>query len=176
MLRYLSGTKNLALRYYKCGGVLTGYSDSDWAGDYDDRHSTSGNLFMFGGAAICWSSRKQPVVALSTAESEYIALSAATQEAAWLQKLLTDLRMPSRPIVLMENNQGAIALTQNPVAHSKNKHIDIRFHFIREAPEKGMIQIKYSPSEDMLADLLTKPLPKITFTKLHQLFGLKELM
>ncbi len=81
MLRYLSGTKNLALRYYKCGGVLTGYS-SDWAGDYDDRHSTSGNLFMFGGAAICWSSRKQPVVALSTAKSEYIALSAATKEVA----------------------------------------------------------------------------------------------
>ena len=109
--------------------------------NHDDRHSTSGNLLIFGGGAICWASRKQSVVALSTAESEYIALSAAVQEAAWLQKLLADLRMPSQPIVMMEDNQGAIALAKNPVAHSRTKHIDIHFHYIREAQENGLSRL-----------------------------------
>jgi len=128
VLHYLSGTRNLALQNHK-SGELTGYSDSDWAGDCDDGHSTSGNFLIFGGAAICWTSKKQPVVALSTAESEYIALSPAVQESAWLQKLLADLQMLSQPILMMENNQGAMALAKTSVAHSRTKHIDIRFHF-----------------------------------------------
>lgn len=127
VLRYLSGTRDLALRYQKSEQPPIGYSDSDWAGDCDDRHSTSGGLFLYGSGAICWASKKQPVVALSTAESEYIALSAAKQEAAWLQKLFSDLQMPLQPIVMMEDNQGAIALARNPVAHSRTKHIDIRY-------------------------------------------------
>jgi len=122
VLRYLlSGTRNLALRYHKSGELLTGYSDSDWASHCDDRHST----FIFGGAAICWTSKEQPVIALSTAECEYIALSSAAQEAAWLQKLLADLQMPSKPIIMMEDHQRAMALAKNPVAHSRTNHIDI---------------------------------------------------
>ena len=175
VLRYLSGTKELALRYRKSEEPPIGYSDADWAGDHDDRHSTSGNLFMFGGGAICWSSKKQAVVALSTSEAEYISLSAAAQETAWLQKLLLDLRMSSHPITMMEDNQGAIALAKNPIAHSRSKHIDIRFHFIREAQENGLIQIKYCPTEDMLADLLTKPLPRNTFERLRQFLGMELL-
>lgn len=176
VLRYLSGTKDLALHYQKSEKPIVGYSDADWAGDCDDRHSTSGNLFVLGEGAICWASRKQPVVALSTAESEYIALSAAAQEAAWLQKLLSDLNISPQPIVMMEDNQGAIALAKNPVAHSRTKHIDIRFHYIREAQENGLIQIRYCPTEEMLADLLTKPLPRSAFERLRYSLGLKELM
>ena len=96
-------------------------------------------LFIYGGGVITWSSKKQAVVALSTTEAEYIALSAAAQEAAWLQKLLLDLRMPPQPLIIMEDNQGAIALANNPIGHSRTKHIDIRFHFIRESNEKGLI-------------------------------------
>ena len=129
-----SGTRDLALQYQRIDTPLTGYSDADWAGDQDERHSTSGNVFMFGGGAICWSSKEQAVVALSIAEAEYIALSAAAQEAAWLQKTC-------RYIVMMEDNQGGIALVKNTVAHSRTKHINIRFHFIREAQENGLIKV-----------------------------------
>ena len=112
---------------------------------------------------------------MSTSEAEYITRSAAAQEVAWLQKVLLDLQMSSQPIVMMEDNQGAIALANNPIAHSRTKHIDIRFHFIREAQKNGLIQIKYCPTEEMLADLLTKPLPRNSFEILRQFLGM-ELM
>ena len=135
--------RDLALKYHKSQEPLTGFSDADFAGDQDDRHSTSGNAFIFGNAVISWLSKKQPVVALSTTEAEYIALSLAAQDAIWLQKLLMELKVPPQPITLMEDNQGAIALTKNPVAHLRMKHINIRFHFVREALEKDVIKIKY---------------------------------
>ena len=176
IFRYLGGTKDLALRYKRSKDQLTGYSDSDWAGDHDDRHSTSGNVFVFGNGAITWTSKKQAVVALSTSEAEYIALSAAAQEAAWLQKLFSDLLMSSQPIVMMEDNQGAIALAKNPIAHSRTKHIDIRFHFIREAQENGVIQVCYCPTEEMLADIFTKPLPRHLFERLRKLLGMEHII
>ena len=128
--------KDLVLKYSKDGKSVTGFSDADWGGDLDDRHSTTGNVFLLAGGAISWVSKKQAVVALSTSEAEYVALSLAAQEAAWLQKFLTELQITSKPIVIMEDNQGAIALARNLIAHSRTKHIDIRYHFIREAPPK----------------------------------------
>ena len=136
------------------------FSDADWGGDLDDRHSTTGNVFLFAGRAISWVSKKQAVVALSTSEAEYVALRLAAQEAAWLQKFLTELQIASEPIVIMEDNQGAIALARNPIAHSRTKHIDIRYHFIREPQEKGIIDVVYCPSSEMVADLFTKPIPR----------------
>ena len=106
----------LLSRYQHSEEPPTGYSDADWAGDHDDRHSTFGNLFSFGGGAISWSSKKTSRCCL-VSEAEYIALSAAAQEVAWFQKLLLDLKMSSQPIVMMEDNQGAIALAKNPIAH-----------------------------------------------------------
>ena len=127
ILRYLKGTINLALRYDGLeDGTLVGYSDADWAGDTDDRHSTSGNLFMMSGGPINWISKKQSVVALSTSEARYIALSSATQEVVWIQKLLSDLKYElSKPTVIMEDNQGTISIAKNPVNHGQTKHIDI---------------------------------------------------
>ena len=127
ILRYLKGTVYLGLSYKKCAdGNLIGYSDADWAGDMDDRHSTSGNLFLLAKGAVSWLSKKQATVALSTTEAEYVALSAATQEAIWLRRLLADVGKPHKePIVVNEDNQGAIAMAKNPVGHARTKHIDI---------------------------------------------------
>ena len=115
ILRYLKGTGDLALKYEKSKGVLVGYSDADWAGDMDDRHSTSGNLFLMAGGSISWLSKKQPVVALSTSEAEYVALSVATQEAVWLRRLLADLRaVPEEPTVTHGGQSGGHCSCKEP--------------------------------------------------------------
>ena len=131
IFRYLKGTINLCVNERSADNDLFGFSDADWAGDMNDRHSTTGNLFMMSGAAITWSSKKQPVVALSTTEAEYVALSAATQEAVWLSRLLSDIKAPPQTLILIkEDNQGTIAIARNPVSHSRTKHIDIKFHYV----------------------------------------------
>ena len=125
------------------------------------------------GGAISWMSKKQATVALSTSEAEYVALSSATQEAVWLRRLLTDLKAtPREPTVLMEDNQGAIAIARNPVSHARTKHIDIRYHYVREALQEGTIDLCYCPTEEMVADLLTKPLSKGKFEKLRLAMGM----
>ena len=99
----------------------------------DDRHSTTGNLFLVSGGAVSWLSRKQPVVALSTTEAGYVSLSTATQEALWLRRLLSEIKaIPAAPTVIKEDNQGTIAVAKNPISHARTKHIDIKFHFVRE--------------------------------------------
>ena len=148
VLRYLKGTENLSLRFKKSvSETFIGYSDADWAGDLDDRHSTSGNLFILANGTISWMSKKQATVALSTAESEYVALSQATQEAIWLRRLLKDLGMfIDQPTVIHEDNKGAISIARNPVFHGRTKHIDIRSLFIRASIQLGAIDVKYFPS------------------------------
>ena len=175
ILRYLKGTVSLGLSYKKCAdGLLTGYSDADWAGDVDDRHSTSGNVFSLARGAVSWLSKKQAAVALSTAEAEYVALSTATQEAIWLRRLLTDGGEPlEEPIVIHKDNQGAIAMAKNPVGHARTKHIDIRYHFVREGVQNGVIVLKYVATDEMIVDILTKPLPKHRFEKLVTELGMK---
>ena len=173
VLRYLKGTMDLAIQYQPSEQPeLVGYSDADWAGDLDDRHSTTGNIFMMTGGAISWLSKKQPIVPLSTAEAEYVALSAACQEAVWLRRLLSDIHAaPSGATILMEDNQGTIAIARNPIAHSRTKHIDIRYHYVREAIDNESVDVEFCPTTEMIADLLTKPLPKGQFGKLRQAMG-----
>jgi len=116
IFRYLKDTTELGLLYRKeAGSELSGFSDADWAGNFDDRKSTSGYAFMLGGSAISWKSKKQTAVALSTAEAEYIALVSATQEAVCLRRLLTEKCNPLGPTVLHEDNQSAMTLAQNAV-------------------------------------------------------------
>ena len=156
---------------------MIGYSDADWAGDLEDRHSTTGNLFLMTGGPISWLSKKQAVVALSMSEAEYVALSSATQEVVWLRKLLiSDLQVTSpEQTILMEDNQGAISIAKNPVAHSRTKHISIRYHYIREAVQEGIVNLCYCPTEQMIADLLTKPLPRERSKMLRDAMGMVEL-
>ena len=168
ILRYLKETINLGLKYKKSeSGTLVGYSDADFAGDLDDRRSTSGNLFLFAGCPVSWYSKKQPTVSLSTAEAEYISLSGATQEGVWLRRLLSDFKLHQEaPTVIKEDNQGTIAIARNPVSYSRTKHIDIKYHYIRETILNGYVTLEYCPTKQMLADLLTKPLPRDRFEML----------
>ena len=175
IMRYLKGTQNYGLLYKKVNSNTVGFSDSDWAGDIDDQKSTSGYIFQVGGTAISWRSRKQSCVALSTAEAEYIALSHAAQEAIWLRQLDTDLQSePQEPTVIYEDNQAAICMSKNPQSHGKSKHIEIKYHFIREQISKKNIELKYCQTENMVADMLTKGLGKERFQKLIKLAGLTE--
>ena len=178
IFRYLNGTLNYGLVYEKNedkNDGLIGYSDADWAGDANDRRSTSGYLFMMAGAAVSWKSRKQTCVALSTAEAEYVAIAAAAQEATWMRQLLEELyHKQAKPTVLHEDNQSAIAVAQNPQSHSKMKHIDIRYHFVREKVLDNTVELRYCPTNDMLADVLTKGLTFDKFARLRELTGVKD--
>jgi hypothetical protein len=115
---------------------------------------------MLNGGAVSWASRLQQTVALSSTEAEYMAACACTQEAVYLRQLLSDLGASSPgPIVIYEDNQGCIALGHNPIYHKRSKHIAIRYHFVRERIQSGDIKLSYLPTDQQLADLLTKPLP-----------------
>ncbi|KAL9966545.1 hypothetical protein ACROYT_G024633 [Oculina patagonica] len=146
----------------KCDNGLTliGYSDADWASSTDDRRSISGYCFSLNkaGPLISWKSRKQPTVALSSCEAEYIALAAAVQEGMYLIQIVNDVGEVNDPVLIFEDNQGTIALSMNPVNRQRSKHIDVRYHFIRNVQNAGKVIIKYCPTADMVADVMTKPL------------------
>lgn len=178
IFRYLRGTTNYGIMYSKsAGGECLGYSDSDWAGDKTDRKSTSGYCFKLGkdNGIISWRTNKQSCVALSTAEAEYVALANTAQESVWLRHLLSDLNVSTRkPLTIFEDNQSAICLANNPRDHSRMKHIDIKFHFVRELINNNEINVLYCSTNDMLADIMTKPLPAEKFIKLRTLIGMVD--
>jgi hypothetical protein len=174
VLRYLKGTENLGLKYDgSTNKSLMVYSDADWAGDLHDRHSTGGNALIMASGAVTWSSKKQPTVALLTAEAEYVALSFATQETIWLCQLLGDIGQPlAEATVIYEDNQAAISIAKNPVSHARTKHIDTRYYFICEQLHR-VIALEYDPTTEMVADILTKSLSKFQFMKLRYALGLE---
>ena len=139
ILRYLRGTLELSLCYGEQDMSVRGYADSDYAGSVDSRKSTSGYVFTVAGGPVSWASRLQPCVALSTTEAEYMAATEAAKEALWLSRLVGDLGMAVDAPMLHCDSQSAIALAQNPVFHAKTKHIEVRYHFIREVLEDKRI-------------------------------------
>lgn len=177
ILRYLEGTADYGLLFnLKDMGECVGYSDTDWAGDLGDKKSTPGCAFSMSGATISWRSKKQSCVALSTAEAEYIALAGAAQETLWLQQLLADMGHASvKPMLIHEDNQTAITMTKNPQFHRHAKHISIKYHFIRDQVEEGTVALKYCPSGEMIADILTKGLSYDQLHHLHDMIGLEKL-
>ena len=172
IMRYLKGTIDHGLLYptNESQGFV-GFSDADWAGDINDRRSTSGYLFKLGACTISWRSKKQVCVALSTAEAEYIALSAAAQESVWLNRLLNELGECYDYCVIKEDNQSAISMSKNPTFHGRGKHIDIKYHFVRDLVGKRSIVIEYCPSCSMQADILTKVLDAGKFVNFKRLIN-----
>jgi histone deacetylase 1/2 len=160
ILRYLQYTPHVGLTIKRSNStLLSAYSDSDWAGNPDDRRSTSGFAVFFGDNLISWSSKKQPTVSRSSTESEYKALANATAELIWIQSLLGELGIrQNRPPRLWCDNLGATYLSANPVFHARTKHIEIDFHFVRERVAQKALEIRFIPTGDQLADGLTKPL------------------
>ena len=173
VLRYLQATPTHCLWYPTTDNEmdLTGYADADWASGRTDRRSRTGYIFFLGKCCISWMSRRQPTVALSTTEAEYMAASHAAREAAWFRNLLTEMKIDiSTPTVVFEDNQSTIKLTENPVNHARTKHIDVQHHFIREQVEGGKIKTIYCPTEEMISDALTKPLAAEAFR--NQVFAM----
>jgi hypothetical protein len=140
---------------------LVGYFDSNWAGSTIDRKSTSRCCFILGSCMISWYNRKQRSVALSSAEIEYMASSQASCEAIWLRKILVDLfDTKLDPTTIYRDNQSCIKLSENPVFHDRSKHIEIRYHFIRDRVQKGAVKLQYVSTKEQVVDIFTKGLPK----------------
>jgi hypothetical protein len=179
LLRYIAGTVSHGLVYSKFtkgNNRITGYSDSDFGGDVDERKSTTGVIFFLGQMVISWMSQKQKLIALSTCEAEYIAGAAGACQAVWLNRLLEELTgiSPQQPILRMDN-QSAIALSKNPVLHDRSKHIDTKFHFIRQCVEDGRLCLDYVQTQEQLADVLTKSLGRARFCELRDKIGIIQL-
>ena len=173
VVRYLKGTQDYSLTF---GGEildLIGYTDADW-GSQSHRHSISGHVYLFSGGAISWSSRKQPIIALSSTEAEYIAASDAVRELLWLRSFISEITIPIRhSITLLCDNQSAIQIASNGLINARTKHIDIRIHFIRNIIESGVINLVYCPTDQMLADIFTKALPRPRVEYLAGKLGLR---
>ena len=164
MFRYSKGTLDYKLSFQKYDDclTLTGFSDADWGGSAG-RKSTSGYCFLLNksGGAISWKSRKQPTVALSTCEAEYIATSVAIQEAKFLTQLLNEIDVEKvEPVTLFVDNQSTIAIANDPIRNQRTKHIDIKYHFIRSEIKNGRIAMKNVPSQENMAAVFTKPMTK----------------
>ena len=181
ILRYLKGTRDHGLIFNRQQDPsITAYADADWAED-KSRRSRSGNIVLLGTSPINWSSKlQQGLPALSTVEAEYRSAGSAVQEMLWINNILKELDHHIKlklnlPMELMEDNQGAIAAIKNPVQHGKLKHLDLRHHFIRAAVKDNGLTVTYCKTEDMTADILTKPLAPSKFKKLRLGLGLREI-
>jgi hypothetical protein len=140
-----------------------------------DRKSTFRYCFSLGSTMISWSSRKQGFVAQSTAEAEYIAASAASREAVWLRKLLSDLFSSElEPTVIHCDNQSCIKLTENPVFHDRSKHIEMRYHYVRDMVQKNVLSIQYVPTTEQTTDIFTKPLSLTKFVYFRDKLGVAK--
>ncbi|KAG0572350.1 hypothetical protein KC19_VG087600 [Ceratodon purpureus] len=178
LYRYLQGTADLALLYRKGEeDKLYGFTDADWAADLYDRKSTTGFVFFLGKTLVTWNSRKQPTLALSSTESEYMALTEGAKEAVWLRRLLGEIQVQNlnNSTSIHGDNQGSINLAHNPIYHGRTKHIEVRHHFIRERIQSGEISVDFVPTGEQIADILTKALGKTAFVRLRNQLGLIQI-
>lgn len=156
--------------------LLTGYSDSNLAGDMDDRRNTGGMAFYLNDNLITWVSQKQRCVALSSCEAEFMAATAAACQGVWLMSLLMQISgIGSGPVTIYVDNKSAIDLTRNPIFHGHSKHIDIKYHFIRVCIERCEVDVKYVCTGEQKADVLTKAMSIKKFEEMRMLLGVKEL-
>ncbi|GJX17062.1 putative RNA-directed DNA polymerase [Tanacetum coccineum] len=156
IFRYLRGTSKLGITFGNGKPMLVGFTDSDMAGNKDNMKSTSGYLMTFAGGAVSWQSRLQKCVALSTTEAEYMAATEACKELLWLKRFLQELGFKQQRYAVLCDNQSAIHLAKNSMFHKRTKHIDIRYHWIRDAIEDGMFELNKVHTDDNASDMLTK--------------------
>lgn len=177
ILKYIKGTLDFGIVYKsKADNQIVGYSDSDYGGDVETRRSTSGFAFLIGNGTISWSSERQKSVALSTTEAEYVAASNAIRELIWLQRLTGELTQNQFGATkFFMDNQSAIRLVKNPVLHKRSKHIDIRYHFVREQFKEEKFSLDYVRTDDQVADIFTKAIPKVRFQYLRAQLGIQSL-
>lgn len=174
IIRYISGTVNYGCKFvggnYSDMGLL-GYTDNDYGGDLVHRKSTTGVAFFLGSNLVTWTSQKQKGVSLSTCEAEYIAAASGACQGVWLSRLVADLTGKEvQKFRLLVDNMSAIELSKN--RHERSKHIDTRYHYIRECISDGVMDVDHVGTDDQLADILTKALGRIRFVELRQRLGI----
>lgn len=179
ILKYLkwSATEKLILRPTVASfpAVVEVYTDADWAGDKEDRKSTSGMVLLINGVLISWKCKKQSSVALSTAEAEYVAMVEGIREAMGASECLREIGVEVKsPLIVKCDNQAAIAQVKNESTSSKSKHVDIKYKFVQDLSRKGLIKVEHVDTEEQMADILTKPFSYIKFRELKLLIGLKN--
>jgi hypothetical protein len=179
VFRYLRGTSDWGLVFRRGGEnglTLHGYVDADWASDINDRKSTSGYVFTLAGGAVSWSSKKQSSVALSSTEAEYIAGAHAAKEVVWLRRLLSELGAGTNdPTIVHMDNQSAMTIARNPEFHDRTKHIEVRYHFLRQKVESEELELEYIPTGEQIADVLTKGLCREKHLKFSEGMGIRRL-
>jgi hypothetical protein len=172
VLRYLKGTTHLGVSYSAKSTPLQGYCDSDYAGDLDGRKSTTGWIFTKNGGPISWQSKLQSVVAQSTCEAEYYGAGSATKEALWLRKMLVDFGIPLSTMKISTDNQASLSLLKNGAVSPATKHIAVVYHAVRNSVTDGHVEFKHISTNDMVADFLTKSLPRPKFEYCLSQFGM----
>jgi hypothetical protein len=175
LLRYLKGTSDHKLVYGPDGSTepFSTFSDADHGGNPDNGKSTGGYVVKIGSGAISWSSKLQSIVTLSTTEAEYVSAVEAGKEIVWLRQFLDELGYPAPSAsVLRMDNQSAISVSGNPEHHGRMKHLDLRFYWLRDTVDAGIIKPLFIPTDQMAADILTKPLDRLKVQKCRELMGL----
>ncbi|KAJ3564398.1 hypothetical protein NP233_g8320 [Leucocoprinus birnbaumii] len=178
VMAYVRGTIDYSITYHQGASLQpVGFVDSDFANDRDTRQSTDGHIFFARGGPVSWSTKRQETVATSTTEVEYMAVSRTVQQAMWMSSFFDQASLPQqRPVTIFIDNNGAIDMTKTYWGHKRTKHIDVRHHFVKEKVEMGEFAPVYIPSEDNVADLLTKPLPRDATRNFTSDLGLWDLV
>ena len=172
IIRYVNGTPDYGLWYSKdSNACLAGYLDADWAGSMDDRKSTSSGCFYLGNNLVSWMSKKQNSMSFFIVEAEYIAPGSCCTQLLWIKKLLHDYGIPQDTMCFFCDNTSAINLSKNSVQHSKSKHIEIRYHFIRDLVEDKVVCLEFIHTNNQKADIFTKPLDGPRFESLCKTIG-----
>lgn len=175
ILRYLKGTMDYELHLGVNSSPLEVFVDADWAGDAKDRKSTTGYLFQYAGGMVSWCSRKQDNVTLSSTEAEYVALAESCKELNWILRLFDVLGIPTKlPIKIHEDNQSCIKQIGAASVNRKSKHVETKHHFVRQLKQEGVIDPQYLPTEEMIADMMTKPLQNIKLSRFRQAAGIRS--
>lgn len=177
ILRYLKGSPGKGLMFEKHGHLeIEVFTDADWAGSTMDRRSTSGYCTFVGGNLVTWKSKKQSVVARSSAEAEFRSVAHGVCEVMWIKGILDELQIPSSiPMKVYCDNKAAIAIAHNPVLHERTKHVEVDKHFIKEKLDSGLICMPYISSDDQTADILTKGLHRRQFIRLVNKLSMEDI-